>query len=304
MPIAQTRTGCSATLPYALLADGSILLTWGSGAPAAWGSWPLGRTRRTPVSRPLGPAFADIDALDASASRVVARVSFTTEATAVVEISLPGGELRVIKRSREQAVDSGYLSAPTAIEFPTTGGLIAHALFYAPRNPDFGPPADERPPLIVMRHGGPTSSASPGLDYETQYLDEPGIRRRRRRLRRKHRLRARRTGERLHGKWGIVDVDDCVNAARYLARAGSRRERLVIRGGSAGGYTTLAALTFRDEFAAGASHFGVADAGALAVTPTSSSRAISMGSSDPGPRCGRSTRNARRSSTPTACARR
>jgi dipeptidyl aminopeptidase/acylaminoacyl peptidase len=161
-------------------------------------------------------------------------------------------------------VDPGYVSAPRPVEFPTEGGLTAHALYYPPTNPDYVAPADERPPLIVVSHGGPTAATSPVLNYGIQFWTSRGF--------------AvvdvdyggssgygRAYRQRLTGRWGIVDVDDCVNAARWLAeRREVDGERMVIRGGSAGGYTTLCALTFRDVFAAGASHFGVADAGALA----------------------------------------
>jgi dipeptidyl aminopeptidase/acylaminoacyl peptidase len=131
-------------------------------------------------------------------------------------------------------------------------------------NPDFRAPVDERPPLIVMSHGGPTGSTSAVLNYAVQFWTSRGF--------------AvvdvnyggstgygRAYRERLNGQWGIVDVDDCVNAARWLASQGLvDGDRMAIRGGSAGGYTTLCALTFRDVFAAGAGHYGIADAGALA----------------------------------------
>jgi dipeptidyl aminopeptidase/acylaminoacyl peptidase len=170
----------------------------------------------------------------------------------------------VLKASREGGVDARYLSVPRPIEFPTEGGLTAHALFYPPHNADHEAPPGEKPPLVVMSHGGPTSATSPILNYGIQFWTSRGL--------------AvvdvnyggstgygRPYRERLRGTWGIVDVDDCVNAARWLAEQGEvDGGRMVIRGGSAGGYTTLCALTFRDAFAAGASHFGVADAGALA----------------------------------------
>ena len=164
----------------------------------------------------------------------------------------------------EHEIDRGYISVPRALEFPTEDGLSAHALFYAPANHDFGAGPEERPPLVVMSHGGPTGSTSPVLNYGIQFWTSRGF--------------AvvdvnyggstgygRAYRARLDGRWGIVDVDDCVNAALWLAGQDEvDGRRMVIRGGSAGGYTTLCALTFRDVFAAGASHFGVADAGALA----------------------------------------
>ena len=139
------------------------------------------------------------------------------------------------------------------------------ALFYPPTNPDVTPTPGELPPLLVLIHGGPTSAARPMLQVGTQYWTSRGF--------------AvvdvnyggstgygRAYRNQLRDSWGIVDLDDCVAAARWLGDQGRvDPERLCIRGGSAGGYTTLAALAFRDTFAAGASHFGVADLEALAT---------------------------------------
>jgi dipeptidyl aminopeptidase/acylaminoacyl peptidase len=148
---------------------------------------------------------------------------------------------------------------PRAIEFPTEGGLTAHALVYAPTNPEHLAPEGELPPLIVMSHGGPTGHTTAIFDLETQFWTSRGF--------------AvvdvnyggstgygRAYRERLNEQWGVVDLQDCVNAARYLVERGEADpDRLMIRGGSAGGYTTISALTFTDEFAAGASYFGLAD---------------------------------------------
>jgi len=142
--------------------------------------------------------------------------------------------------------------------------LSTYGYFYRPRNSDYTAPANEKPPLIVITHGGPTSSSSASLKYSIQYWTSRGI----------AVLDVNYGGssgygrayrERLNGQWGIVDVDDCVNGARYLIERGEvDGKRLAIRGGSAGGYTTLCALTFRDTFTAGASHYGVSDLEALA----------------------------------------
>ena len=204
-------------------------------------------------------------AVDGSGSTIVGVAASPVRGPAVVRIDVDGGSFEVLRASREATVDEGHLSVPEPIEFPTQGGLTAHAFFYAPRNADFVGPPDERPPLIVMSHGGPTGATDPVLDLGLQFWTSRGF--------------AvvdvnyggstgygRAYRDRLQGAWGIVDVDDCVNAARWLASEGRvDGDRMVIRGGSAGGYTTLAALTFRDVFAAGASHFGVADAAALAA---------------------------------------
>ncbi len=160
--------------------------------------------------------------------------------------------------------DPRYLSTGRPIDFPSAGGRRAYAFFYPPKNDDALPPAGARPPLIVKSHGGPTSAAEhvydPGVQFWTSrgfavacvnYGGSTG--------------HGRAYRESLRGRWGIVDVEDCTAAAEALAARGEADPaKLLIRGGSAGGYTTLAALAFRDTFAAGASHYGVADLAALA----------------------------------------
>ena len=178
---------------------------------------------------------------------------------AIVRLDLRTGRPETLRRASAAAVDAGYLSIPKAIEFPTELGLTAHAFFYEPRNRDFAAPPGEKPPLLVRSHGGPTGAAPATLNLGVQYWTSRGF--------------AvldvnyggstgygRRFRERLNGQWGVVDVDDCVNGARSLVERGLVDERrLAIRGGSAGGYTTLCAVTFRTVFQAGASHFGIGD---------------------------------------------
>jgi dipeptidyl aminopeptidase/acylaminoacyl peptidase len=196
--------------------------------------------------------------------RIVLIGASATEGEVVATVDPATGTLDVIRRARESTLDPTLISVARPIEFPTTGGGTAHALYYAPTNPDHEGPPGELPPLVVMSHGGPTSAASPSLNLVKQYFTSRGL--------------AvvdvdyggstgygREYRQRLNGQWGVVDVDDCVHAARWLADEGLvDGARLAIRGGSAGGYTTLCALTFRDEFAVGASFYGVADAEALA----------------------------------------
>ena len=187
-----------------------------------------------------------------------------TEPASIVRLDAGTGSSEVLRRSSDLEIDAGYLSIPETVEFPTEDGLTAHGFFYPPANRDHAAPAGERPPLLVLSHGGPTSMTTSSLDLEIQYWASRGVavldvnyggstgygREYRRRL---------------DGAWGVVDVDDCVNGAKYLADKGLvDGERLLIAGGSAGGYTTLCALAFRDTFAAGASHYGVSDAAALA----------------------------------------
>jgi dipeptidyl aminopeptidase/acylaminoacyl peptidase len=188
-----------------------------------------------------------------------------TEAAGIVRFDLDNRRFETLRRSSELTIEPGYISAAQAIEFPTEDGLIAHAFFYPPRNRDFVAPENERPPLLVMSHGGPTAATSPTLRLSVQYWTSRGV----------AVLDVNYGGstgygreyrERLSGRWGVVDVDDCVNGARYLAGRGLvDGDRLAITGGSAGGYTTLCALTFRDAFKAGASHYGVSDLEALEV---------------------------------------
>jgi dipeptidyl aminopeptidase/acylaminoacyl peptidase len=202
--------------------------------------------------------------LHAVGDRLACLAGGPARATAVVVIDPAGGQVEVLRSSEDRELDPGHLSAPEPIEFPTGGGRTAHALYYPPANKDFQGPQGQRPPLVVASHGGPTAGVSSGLHVGYQFFTSRGIavvdvdyggstgygRAYRRRL---------------DGQWGIVDVDDCVAAARHLAERGDvDPARLAIRGGSAGGYTTLCALTFRDDFSAGASYFGVADAAALA----------------------------------------
>ncbi len=183
---------------------------------------------------------------------------------AVIRLDLETGVAEKIRVASTIEIDTGYLSDPEPIEFPTDGGLTAHAFYYAPRNRDFTAPAAERPPLILNSHGGPTASTSMRLNLEVQYWTSRGF--------------AvvdvnyggssgygRAYRERLKGQWGVVDVADCVNAARHLASAGRvDADRLIIRGRSAGGYTTLAALTFHPEvFKAGASYYGISEIEAM-----------------------------------------
>lgn len=155
------------------------------------------------------------------------------------------------------------LSRPRTVTFPAGEGEEAHGLYYPPVNPDYRPPDEERPPLLVKCHGGPTGATSTALDPRIQYWTSRGIAV----LDVNYRGSTgygRAYRRRLYGEWGVVDVEDCVAGARYLAEQGEvDGGRLLISGSSAGGYTVLCALTFHDEFAAGASYYGVADLAAL-----------------------------------------
>jgi dipeptidyl aminopeptidase/acylaminoacyl peptidase len=218
---------------------------------------------RTKQFEPFDTAYTDIRYVRASKGQVVMRVASPTDPPSIVRFDLKGRSSETLRRSNNLSIDAGYISIPQSVEFPTTEGATAHGFFYRPTNRDFRAPEDERPPLLIQIHGGPTAAASTALSLAIQYWTSRGI----------AVLDVNYGGstgfgreyrQRLQGTWGIVDVDDCVNGALYLVeRDDVDGNRLLITGGSAGGYTTLCALTFRDTFRAGASHYGVSDLEAL-----------------------------------------
>jgi dipeptidyl aminopeptidase/acylaminoacyl peptidase len=177
----------------------------------------------------------------------------------VVWLDFGSRSVDVLRESVDMPIDASFVSIPRQIEFPTDGDVTSFAHVYAPANPNVVAPQGEVPPLIVMSHGGPTGEATATLDLAIQFWTTRGF--------------AvvdvnyggstgfgRAYRQRLNGNWGVVDTADCINAARFLVDAGEvDGERLVIRGGSAGGYTTLCALTFHDDFAAGTSRYGISD---------------------------------------------
>jgi dipeptidyl aminopeptidase/acylaminoacyl peptidase len=219
--------------------------------------------------RPLDTPFTEFGSVRAAGDRVVFRGAAPDHPASVVAFDLGSGQTTILKKSTDlldrpepRIVD--YLTKVESVEFPTTDGETAFGLFYPPANPDYAAPTDERPPLLVKCHGGPTSAASSALNLGIQYWTSRGIAV----LDVNYRGSTgfgRAYRDRLHLTWGVVDVDDCVNGAKFLAERGLvDGQRCVISGGSAGGYTTLAALTFRDFFQGGASYYGVSDAAALA----------------------------------------
>ncbi len=246
---------------YAFAAPGRILCACTSG-----GTWRLLDIDAASGSyAPVDLPYMQIAGLRAAPGRAVFVGASPAIAPELARLDLDGGGLEVVKRSGEIALNEGYLSEPEPVEFPTEAGRTAYAFYYPPRNQDYVAPPDERPPLIVVSHGGPTGAASTALTLGTQYWTSRGF----------AVLDVNYGGStgygrayraRLDGAWGVVDVEDCVNGARYLVEQGrADGARLIIRGGSAGGYTTLAALTFHDVFSAGASLYGVGDLEALAL---------------------------------------
>ncbi len=184
--------------------------------------------------------------------------------TAIVLLDVVDGELEEVRGASDDSIEDGCVSIPRAIEFPTSGGETAHGFYYPPANAGFEAPAGELPPLIVQSHGGPTSHATPALDREFLFWTSRGVGVVDVNYRGSSGY-GRAYRERLRGGWGVVDTDDCIAATRHLVDSGDADgARLAIRGGSAGGYATLCALVFHDEFATGASYFGVADTETLA----------------------------------------
>jgi dipeptidyl aminopeptidase/acylaminoacyl peptidase len=193
-----------------------------------------------------------------SGGRLVTVAATETETSAVVTIDVENASYHVVKRDVEQDIDPRFISRPEPIAF-AGDGEESYGFFYPPVNPEFTAPDDELPPLVVIVHGGPTAHVYAALDLEIQFLASRGI--------------AvvdvnyggstgygRAYRDRLRHRWGEVDVNDAAAAAKYLADSGrADQERILITGGSAGGYTTLFALAVSDVFAAGISEFGVAD---------------------------------------------
>jgi dipeptidyl aminopeptidase/acylaminoacyl peptidase len=208
--------------------------------------------------------YSNVASIDVSGEHLFAISSSPTDSDSLIDYDLATRKLQFIRRSSSVKSDVAYTSVPQAIEFPTTGGKTAHAFFYPPTNPDFTGPRGDAPPLLVLVHGGPTGATAAQFRLTTQYWTSRGFgvcdvnyggstgygREYRNRLR---------------DNWGVVDVDDAANASKYLAKQGKADpNKLIIRGGSAGGYTTLACLTFSNVFSCGASSYGISDLALMA----------------------------------------
>ncbi|MDP5183440.1 S9 family peptidase [Blastococcus sp. BMG 814] len=250
---------------YAHLADGRVVVAYGRD----------GRDRLavlTPGGEPreLDLPYGTFRYVTAQGTGVVCVAGGPASEPVVLRVDVDSGAAEVLRPARELGLDPAWFSRPEHVTFPTedrgTGIGVAHALVYPPTNPEAAAPAGSLPPLVVVVHGGPTAAAVPVLNPEVQYWTSRGF------------CVAdvdyrgsvgygRRYRDALQGRWGVIDLDDVVACARWLADAGRvDPARMAIRGGSAGGYTTLAALSMRPGvFTAGASHYGVADLGALAA---------------------------------------
>lgn len=209
--------------------------------------------------QPIANPYEEIRHLRVAGSVIALLGGAPTIPLELARIDLYTGGHEVLARSITELPEAGNLSVPESITYPTSGHRIAHAFYYPPRNAEYEAAPGSKPPLMVISHGGPTSMATNTLRLATQYWTSRGF----------AVLDVNYGGssgfgrayrEALKGQWGVVDVDDCVAGARHLAARGLvDPERLVIRGGSAGGLTTLCALTFHDVFKAGASYYGVSD---------------------------------------------
>jgi dipeptidyl aminopeptidase/acylaminoacyl peptidase len=240
---------------FGFASDGSIVARYTSK-----GDWNIVQIDpRTGKHKSIDLPYSNVSSIHVAGSSAYAVAGSPTEVESFVEIDLPSGKARVIRRGSPIASDAAGTSVPEAIEFPTEGGKTAHAFYYPPKNTNFVGPVGDAPPLLVLIHGGPTSSTAAQFRLSTQYWTSRGF--------------AvcdvnyggstgygRTYRNRLWDNWGVVDVNDAVNAALFLAKKGKAdRSKLLVRGGSAGGYTTLACLAFSDVFRTGASLYGVSD---------------------------------------------
>jgi dipeptidyl aminopeptidase/acylaminoacyl peptidase len=240
---------------YTLLEDGTALIRKSEGAAG-------GLVRVGPEGGRDGfieLPYSDISSLRSNSDYVYFIGASPTRQPEVARLDLKSKQVETIKRSSKVELDPEYISVPQPVSFPTTDSGTAHAYYYAPKNAGYNGMPGELPPLMVISHGGPTSATSPTLSLMTQYWTSRGFAVVDVNYRGSTGYgRAYRNA--LREKWGLYDTHDCIAAADYLAsRRLTDRKRTVIRGGSAGGYTTINALTFHNVFAAGAAYYGIAD---------------------------------------------
>jgi len=246
---------------YGILDDGRLLCTWLEGGETRLGLL----DPELPDLEPLPIPFTQIENLQVRNGQAIFLGASQTEMSSVVQLDLAQRTWTILRRSGEWRFEPGDLSIAESIEFPTRDGESAHGFFYRPQNRLVVGLPGELPPLLVISHGGPTSMATNELQPKIQYWTTRGWAV----LDVNYRGSSgfgRAYRDRLKGRWGVLDVTDCVDGARYLAeRRWIDAARMAIRGGSAGGYTTLCALTFTDQFQVGASYYGVSDLALLEV---------------------------------------
>jgi dipeptidyl aminopeptidase/acylaminoacyl peptidase len=246
---------------YALLGDGRALARYGEGGIDHLALIDLRQGTGRTIDLPY-VEYSQLTRVDPQHVALVAESASAPES--ILQINVNTGLCQTLRQSGSALLDPAAVSVATPIEFPSANGRSAHAFYYAPSNPGFRGPADELPPLLTLVHGGPTGQASPAYSAAVQYWTSRGFAvvdvnyggssgfgRAYRRA--------------LEGNWGVVDVEDVIAAARYLSRIGRIDPlRTAIRGGSAGGYTVLLALSTSEVFRTGADYFGVSDMAALA----------------------------------------
>jgi len=240
---------------YAFVSANKILCSYTQNGLWFLASLETDTKKFTPIESP----YTDIHFPRAGNGFVIFFAGSTSQPDSLIRMDVETLKMETVKQAFEVTVDADYLSQAKPISFTTTDGKNAHAIYYAPKNTDYAAPETEKPPLMVISHGGPTGATGTTLKYGIQYWTSRGF----------AVLDVNYGGstgygreyrQRLNGNWGIVDVDDCCNAALYLVQQElADPNRLAIRGGSAGGYTTLACLAFKDVFKAGASHFGLSE---------------------------------------------
>lgn len=245
---------------HALVGPRRLACSWIEQGVSKLGVLDLDSLRLRPIDNP----FTRIANLSANGERLLLCGASPLQSASVCLLGLDGS-VEVLRQGSSIAVDARYTSVAETLQFPTAGGQTAHGFFYAPCNRDFVAPPGEKPPLLVLSHGGPTSMCTndhkAGIQYWTSrgfavldvnYRGSSGF--------------GRAYREALDGQWGIADVEDCVHGARFLVQRGDvDGQRLAIRGGSAGGYTTLCALAFHDQFHCGCSRYGIGDLATLAT---------------------------------------
>jgi dipeptidyl aminopeptidase/acylaminoacyl peptidase len=240
---------------YDFYSDDKIVCTY-----AEKGKWLLGlldlKAKKLSVIKTKYDTISYIKVIN---DNVLMKAASPLHSPSIVRLNLNTEKSKVIRCSSDVSIPLDCISVPESVSFLSEKGKKVYGFYYSPRNKKFEGVEGEKPPLIVMAHGGPTSSTSVALDLKKQFWTSRGF--------------AvfdvnyegssgygRKYRDRLKGMWGILDVDDCVNGVKFLVKEGKADEkRLIIRGGSAGGYTVLCALTFRDYFRAGASYYGVSD---------------------------------------------
>ncbi len=245
---------------FALLSDSEALVTYQRPDREQLARLSLTDGTLTDIDTP----FIGIAGVTATGGQARFLASRSDAPGVIAALDLTTGATEVLVEAGDAVVAPGFIATAQAIEFPTANDETAHAYFYPPTNEQFQAPAGEYPPLMVLMHGGPTGATSPGFSIarsfwtsrgfavvDVNYRGSTGY--------------GRAYRERLNGQWGVVDLEDAVAATAFLVKEGlADPNRLLIRGGSAGGYTTLSALAFTDVFAAGANYFGVSDLEALA----------------------------------------